>query len=355
MASYDQLDPLMPLGQIGVITNAESLESDSGFKSLEVNLNPGQSYRGLPNFIQSYFRNRIITANACVNVPLEFSVDAYAPVDAVVWEFGDGNTSTLLEPNHQYNIAGEYTVKATITINGVQAELYKKVEAYALPSIDPNQRLMQCDLDNDGKSFFNLYTIDEKVNNPNPDYKFIFYTLYTDELNNSGPIVNPEVFENNTNPQELFVKIISPEGCETISNFYIETTFIELSGISDMYGCKDSDQIPDNNEGVFDLETKQNEIRAQFNIDVTSTLTFYNSFKDAQTRIDAIPPYASIPTSTIWVRVDNPTSGCNGIGTIRLFVNPELPLNIEDGYTICDPSLQSLISLDGNTAKDRWQ
>lgn len=355
MASYDQLDPLMPLGQIGVITDAESLESDSGFKPLEVNLNPGQSNRGLPNFIQSYFRNRIITENACVNVPLEFSVDAYARVDAVVWKFGDGNTSTLLEPNHKYNIAGEYTVKATITINGAQTELYKKVEAYALPSIDPNQRLMQCDIDNDGKSFFNLYTIDEKINNPNPDYKFSFYDSYPDALADLNSIENPEAFENDTNPQEIFVKIISPEGCETISNFYIETTFIELSGISDMYGCKISNQIPDNNEGSFDLEAKQNEIRAQFKIDITSTLTFYTSFKNAQTKIDPLPLNASIPTSTIWVRVDNPTSGCNGIGAILLFVNPELPLNIDDSYTICDPSLQSVISLDGNTANDRWE
>lgn len=355
MASYDELDPLTPLNQIGVITYPESTGAESGFQPLAIRLNSGQSYKGLPNFIQSYFRNRIITKNVCVNVPFDFSLDAYAPIQSVNWEFGDGCTSTLLNPNHQYTIGGEYTVKATITINNSQVDLYKKVEAYALPSIDANQRLMQCDLDNDGISFFNLNTIDEKINNPDPENQLSFYKTLNDAQSDFDSIENPEVYENQTNPQELFVKIISPEGCETISNFFIETTFTELDGIANMYTCEDSDDIPDNGEGEFNLRTKQNEIRAQFGIANTSTLSFYANFQNAQTRINPLFQYHTATASTIWVRVDNPDSGCNGIGTIRLFVNPELPLNIEETYTICDPSLQSLISLDGNIANDRWE
>lgn len=355
MATFDQLDPLAPLGKIGVITDAESLESDSGFQPLAVNLNPGQSLKGLPNFIQSYFRNRILTENVCVDIPFDFSLDAYAPIEAVLWEFGDGNTSTLLEPSHQYNSSGEYIVKATITIKNVQVELFKNIEAYALPSIDPDERLMQCDLDNDGISFFNLNTIGEKINNPNPDYELFFYYTHADAVDDLDLIEDPEVFENQTNPQELFVKIVSPEGCTIISNFFIETTYVELGGISDMYACEDSDQVPDNGEATFDLDAKQNEIRAQFNIEVNSAITFYASFQDAQTKIDALDLNHTIKTTTIWVRVDNPDSGCNGIGSIPLFVNPELPLDIDESYTICDPSLQSVISLDGNISNDWWE
>lgn len=352
VASYEQDNPLTSLNQIGVITEAENLEIDSGFQPLAIGLNSGQSYKGLPNFIPSYFRNRIITENTCADTPFEFSLDAYAPIESVLWDFGDGNSSTLLEPTHQYHTGGNYLVKATITINQAQVELYKNVEAYALPSINANERLIQCDLDNDGVAFFNLNTIVEKINNPNPDYELFFYeTLF--DLENDLAIENPEIYE--SGDQELFVKIISPEGCETISNFFLETVHIELRNISAMYACEDSDGFPDNGEATFDLDTKGNEIRSQFNIDSTSLLTFYATFLDAETKTDPLQGQHNAETTTIWVRIDNPNSGCNGIDSIALFVHPELPLDIEENYTICDPSLQSVIRLDGNLSNDRWE
>ncbi len=354
VANFEQDNPLTSLNLIGVITEAENFEGDSGFQPLAINLNPGRSNKGLPNFIQSYFRNRIITENVCTNIPFEFSLDTYAPVEEVLWDFGDGNTSTLLEPNHQYSTSGEYMVKATITINNAQADLYKRVEAYELPSIDANERLLQCDLDNDGFSFFNLYNMTEKINNPNPDYDLFFYETSLD-LDNDLAIENPETYENRSNPQELFVKIISPEGCETTSYFFIETLHIELPNLSPIYACEDSDGIPDNGKATFDLATKENEIRTQFQMANSSLLTFYATFLDAETKIDPLPSNHNTATTTIWVRIDNPDTGCNGIGSIDLIVNPELPLDIQQRYTICDPSLQSVISLDGNTSNDRWE
>lgn len=52
------------------------------------------------------------------------------------WDFGDGNTSTLQNPSHQYNVAGSYTVTLTSTnTNGSDAEIKTSyINIYASPT-----------------------------------------------------------------------------------------------------------------------------------------------------------------------------------------------------------------------------
>jgi len=67
--------------------------------------------------------------------PVEF-IDESAGADNVLWDFGDGNTSTERNPIHNYTINGEFTVtftgfndfgeasiQQTITVSGIGEEI----------------------------------------------------------------------------------------------------------------------------------------------------------------------------------------------------------------------------------------
>ncbi|GGK12001.1 hypothetical protein GCM10007962_02800 [Yeosuana aromativorans] len=354
MAIFVQNNPLASVGQISVI-NAPSDNSDIGYQPLGIDLQTGESLKGLPIFVQSFFRNRILTENQCVSDTFNFSFDTYAPATSALWDFDDGTTSSLVNPNHKYSKPGLYFVKATLTINNQPVEIYKQVMVYALPQIDDNQVLSQCDTDNDGHGIFNLYNIEEKMSKrSNTDYEFYFYNTHDDAINDTNEIANPDEYENKSNPEELFVKIINPEGCITITNFFIETTYTVLDPIDPMFSCELSDDVYNNGVGAFDLKSKLLEIRSQFNIPETSRISFYESFQEAQKKTNSLPFHFESTTTTVWVRIEDSNFGCYGIQSIDLEVNSAIEININDSYTICDPSIYSNIVLDGGNSNDSW-
>ena len=345
---------LNAVGQLTVINDPENRDNNNDIVPLSVDLESGNSFKGLPNYISSFFRNRIIAEDQCEGVSFEFSLDSYAPIQSASWDFGDGSTSTEMMPTHTYLNAGDYVAKATIMINGFPTVLYKDITVHPLPVINPGETIFQCDVLNNGESIFNLNTIDEKIPSYTDTDSLFFYNSYQDALNDINPISDTDTYENSSNPQELFVKIVTQNGCESISNFFIEAIYEELGGIiATMYVCEDSDDILNNDEGLFNLRAKEGEIRSQFAIPDRSTLTFYQTLLDAQTETDPLILYSALPSTTIWVRVENENSGCGGIEPIELVVNT-LDMNLEDTYTICDSNIYPLTVLDGG-ANNRWE
>ena len=344
-----------PLARMSVINKPHLPAEACDLQANSINLNPTKSTRGLPIFVASFLRNRIIIEDDCVDAIFNFELDAYAPIQSVLWDFGDGTTSTLMNPTHQFATSGMHFIKATIVINDYPVVLYKDLEVYPLPSLDPDQVLIQCDSDNDGVSFFNLEEIGNKMNNPNPDYEYYFYKTLNDATLNTNQIEDHETYQNQTNPEEIFVKIISPEGCESISNFFIEASYVVLDPISNMYTCEDSDLILNNGEGTFNIGIKEDQIRSQFNIPSSSIVSFFTSEQDAQTKANQIEGrYHTTSTAIIWVRIENDDFSCGGIGPIQLIVNDEIVLDIQERYTICDPLMQPAIILDGGIDNETW-
>jgi len=354
MANSVSNPTLNSVGQLTVINDPESRDNNNDITPLSVDLESGNSFKGLPNFISSYFRNRIITENQCQGVPFEFSLDSFAIIESASWDFGDGNTATGMTPTHTYLIDGNYTAKVTVMIDGYPTILYKDIKVHPLPEINPDEIILQCDVDNDGVTIFNLNTIDEKIPSYTDTDSLFFYRSYQDAIDEMNVIIDAETYENTSNPQELFVKIVTEKGCSSIGNFFIEARYEELGGaIETMYTCENSDNILNNGEGGFSLRDKEFEIRSQFTIPNTSTLTFYRTFLDAQTETDALNLYEALPSTTIWVRIEKEDAGCGGIEPIELVVNT-IEMNLEDNYTICASSLYPSTVLDGGS-NDRWE
>ncbi len=338
---------------IGVINKPEKTGSECDYEDSILDLENGKSLKGLPIFIASSLRNRIITDDQCVNNSFNFTTDAYAPITNIQWDFGDGNNSNSFNPTHIYSSPGNYLVKANVTLNGVSTVLYKEVIVHPLPSLAPNTTMQQCDAENDGIAYFNLNNINDKIINQNYGYSFTFYNNSNDAQLGINEIQNPELYENTTNPEQIFVKIVSDAGCENIVDFFIEAVHNDIEQVNSYPSCEDSDGIERNGEALFDFEFKKQDIINQLNLPSTSIISFYYNYQDALTKINDINGTIISPSMTLWVRVDDENFDCNGIGTFDIIVNTPVNLNIKDKYVICGNEEE--IILDGGLSNDYWE
>lgn len=322
------------------------------FNENTVDLLTAESILGLPNFVQSYFRTRIIADNDCINNNLFFEVDTYANITAAEWDFGDGNTSLEIFPEHAYTLPGQYKVTATITINNRQITVDKNINIYAPPEVISDQKIVQCDFDNNGTDSFNLTTVSSNLTPFGNRLEIYYYESYADYLNDS-PIADPEDYTNISNPQTIYAKIFNSYGCFSLAEFTIESLFVELESISDMYSCS----LPnDALNGSFNLELKEEEIRINLGIPTTTNLRFYPDANSAQTNRNEIRVLNFVsPTTIIWVRADT-SLGCGGIEPINLIVNTEPRITIADTYTICfDPSVKPPVIISGDSINERFE
>jgi len=352
---FNNGDDLMASNSISVINDPGNEDHEVDFQLLSLNLESGNSYKGLPNFISSFFRNRIITKDRCVDQIFDFSIEAYDEIDSVVWDFGDGTTSSTSTPTHQYTTAGEYVLKATISINNVLTTVYKQIKVFPLPQMAEGQTISNCDIDNDQTSFFNLNDSFSFIDNPRDiEFQQVFYNSLLDAENNENPIDHSEIYENTQNPEQIFVKNINPDNCSSISSFFIETSYTVLDPIDTMVVCEDSDDILSNNQGTFNLRTKSNAIRNQFGLSENYTLLYYTSLQDAQTNTNAIHLYYDTVSTTIWIKITTDLEECFGIAPIELIVNDSIAIDLEDSYTICTNNRQNPIILDGLNTNNTW-
>ncbi|WP_417557692.1 T9SS type B sorting domain-containing protein [Mesoflavibacter zeaxanthinifaciens] len=345
------------LKHLSVINNPEDFDNIE-YNPSQIIFEESRTTQGLPNFVTSYFRNRIIVKNDCFYTTLNFSLDAYATITNATWDFGDGTTGTGLNPSHQYQEAGTYIVKAVITVGSKVIDLYKEVIAYPVINLEDSYSMLQCDNDFDETSIFNLnevhygFDIDELNEEITDGYQLNFYTSIQDAENGTNEIENPEFFENTTNPQEIFVKITTDKNCENIQSFYIETQFQPLVTISPYIVCEDSDDVTNNNLGYFDFNEKMDEINTLLNVSETDQISFYDSYNNALTNNNPLESEYTSSSGAIWIIVRDENGSCGRIATMDLIVNSSINLDIQDSYLLC--YLQDNPILDGNSSNNTW-
>ena len=74
--------------------------------------------------------------DGCAPQPVSFTLAQPDTSATYYWIFGNGNISTLLEPNTTYPIAGSFEVKLKVTKNGVSAQQTKTLDIFDSPHAD---------------------------------------------------------------------------------------------------------------------------------------------------------------------------------------------------------------------------
>lgn len=353
--------PGIPTPFLSVINKPNSEGLSSNYVSQALNLASGSSKQGLPNFIQTLFASQIISENVCFGDAFMFSAESYLNINSILWDFGDGNTSRDLTPTHTYASAGDYIVKARINLGVTQVQVEKLVTVYSLPNLNSNQRLVQCDSDADGFAPFNLFDI----YNDNPDFtlssdpglSLTFFSTRVDAEQNTNQISNPTNYTNTVANEEIFVRAINPNGCLSITSFFLEVNFIPLVTVPPLYACQNPNTT--NVEGTFDLARKRVQISASINGNVRTSITFFLSEIDAQTNTNEITNLSYVSkNTTVFARIDDGDTGCGGIYSFDLIVNPIPNIsNVKDSYEICAFPLENppvIISADLDSDRVEW-
>ena len=112
----DSLDVIYNPTRPGTECNYNFLDS---VPNSRFSLKGRKSIYGLPTFIQSYFDIPVFSYDGvCFRDTVHFNITNKANINSVVWNFGDGATSTSMNAAHFYAQPGTYPVKLTETFNG---------------------------------------------------------------------------------------------------------------------------------------------------------------------------------------------------------------------------------------------
>lgn len=205
---------------LSVINNPNELGVSCDFQMDTISLGTGIAQSGLPQFIQSFFLVGFQSENYCLGEATIFTSNISQSYDTLIWDFGDGNTSTDENPTYTFNTSGNFDVTLTVTSGGQTTSDTKTITIYEQPVANSIPDQIACDEDGDGFYFYDL-TIhaSDILNGQDPNTFILTYYDGISNYNNNSPIADETLFENLTlssaNPVVSVTNINNPE-CEAI-------------------------------------------------------------------------------------------------------------------------------------------
>ncbi|MEX2349611.1 MAG: T9SS type A sorting domain-containing protein [Flavobacteriaceae bacterium] len=210
--------------------------------------------------------------------------------------------------------------------------------------------LMVCDDDNDGFALFDLTMADAQIIGGQTDVTVTYHLTQADADNGVLPASSP--YGNIVQYQQtLYVRV------ESIINGDFNTTQLSLMVIPLPATTPPAPIviIDQNGDGIeiFDLTIRENDITdPTLNFDIY----YFETFIDAEDNINPIAnPSAyqnlTAPTQTIYIRVEDPSTGCFSIESLLLVLDtiPNVPTEIPDPFVMSDPDSDGFAIFDLTT------
>lgn len=192
--------------------------------------------------------------------------------------------------------------------------------------------LTYCDTDDDGFTLVNLTEFNTTIQGANTTFDVAYFATLADANAFSNAIVAP--LANQTNPQEIFVRITNPNtSCNDVSSFMLE--ILPAPTVTQPPTILVCD---DDTDGIASIDATMSipDIIA----DTTNiNINFFQTLAGAQDgAIDPVPvPTAFVTASTdVFVRVENATTGCFAIVTLPIIVNTIPEVVATDIYQLCE-------------------
>ncbi|AXO81791.1 gliding motility-associated C-terminal domain-containing protein [Olleya aquimaris] len=209
-----------------------------------------------------------------------------------------------------------------------------------------------CDDNDDGFNQFDFDTVmtPQILGTQNPsDFTLTYHTTQANAETGSSPIVNTGNYTNATNPQTIYIRLVSnTNGCVSTGEFIISVEFPPvIVQPTPLTICDELDaNYYENNDEIatFDLTVKNDEITAG---DTSWIVTYYETQADATADSNAITDptqYTNMMVGTnpanpqtVYVRVTDGDTGCFSFTTltIRVLPNPT-PAPNPDNIVLCD-------------------
>ncbi len=220
--------------------------------------------------------NRLISTNnpLCENEILE--LNAWQPgFNSYSW-FKDGVLVDFQPANcvncGRYTVTEPGTYKVEIIFENNCVSFGEIIIEYDQNPIVVNSTLLECDLDLDGFTLYNLFDVEEAVTN-NDLSLFItnFYHTQTDAVLIINEIDDPSSFPNSTLFQTIFARVENSSQCFSVAEITLDISTTTLS-IPPFENC--DDEIVDGFT-IFNLNDLRSQIEAL--VPLNAEILFYNS------------------------------------------------------------------------------
>lgn len=253
---------------------------------------------------------------------------------------GTCGTYTVTEP-------GTYTVEVGLNNNCISYG--EVVIEYAPVPMGQNAILIECDVDNDGLTTFNLFDAsDDLINNDQALQVLDFYLTETDALTDTNPISNQTDFQNTVPFQTVYARVVNDANCFDIVELELQTSNNTIN-IPDLEAC-DGDDL--DGFATFTLSDIEASIINQ--IPTGAEVSYYESEADAFSESNELPNNyinTTINFQTIYAKIES-NNQCFSISTVNLNVI-HTPV-IEDDETViyCLNTFPEPITIFGGVQND---
>ncbi len=309
---------------LDVIHSPDIAGNGCDYQANAVNLGSGRSMFGLPPFITSIFNSAITAENFCLGEMTNFTVQSNGTVDSVLWDFGDGNTSTSLNPSHQYLAPGNYTVTVDLVVESVPINNAKNIIIYQPPTAT-SVTLEQCSPTSaETGIIFPLNNAINQLTGGDANLSVVFYDDVVNATNLTNDLEMP--FTNTANPQKVYARVThNNSGCYTISEVNLRVNASSHPTIIE----KKCDDLTEDGLTNFDL--------TEITFPVPGTAVFYANLNDAflqQFPLNNSFTNTIADSQTIYAHVSSGTS-CAAIFTVELQVLPLPQIEVSDEKYFC--------------------
>lgn len=210
-----------------------------------------------------------------------------------------------------------------------------------LPIVNNATQLVTCDNDYDGFQYFDLTNIEvEILDVRNNDIQVTYYESMLDLENEANAIVDPDVYNNISNPQTIYIKVNN-----TITNCFLSLPLDlvvnlppQINEFESIIACEDD---IDN----FDLTQVDTLISDS---DINIAFTYYASFLDAYAEENPLDTNHQINAAaeTVFARVEFTTTHCFIVYPFDIIVNPVPIANTADDFVLCDDDYDGFLEID---------
>lgn len=331
-----------------VINNPDIIGSGCDFQYNTISLGQGTSLLGLPQFIQSYFNVEINVENNCLGDTASFSISGNEVITSATWDFGDGNTSTDINPTHTYAATGTYTVSATATSASGTTTKTRDIIISAVPTATKPQDLLICDSDNNGFYAFDLNTQNTAIlNGQDPNLYAVTYFANNISIATPNNYTNQQAYQQETITAEVSNKANGE--CKSTTYFTIDVFDSPKPSLAvnipNLTSCDNTSAGTDTDGRViFDLTQRATTIlngqsASQF------LLSYYKDVALTQPIVSPTTYQNNNPTETIYVKmvnIDNYNCTATTAFTIQVLALPIITNTVDlkqcddniDGFSV---------------------
>ncbi|GGG57320.1 hypothetical protein GCM10010976_30190 [Bizionia arctica] len=260
----------------------------------------------------------------------------------------EDNNVTILNPSAYTNTSNPQTVYIRVT--NTVSNCYVTIPLDLIVNLPPAILTNTIDTCENDSNFYNLLDAIEDLIGTQTPIDLTFYANLTDAQSTQNPLDTNYTYI--TNNDTIFLKAVNTDtGCTTITSFNLlinPTPFANQP--QNMVACDDDyDSML-----IFDLSQQTSSILGAQNPS-QYTVSYFELAEEATDNTNAILDldYNAFDQQTIYVRVDNNTTGCFSTTSFMTIINRKPVVDIPD-QTVCLDNLPLVVSADTGFADDTY-